>query len=64
MKESSIENCYIKCRKTDSNIVLFNLTNDGKGIENVSVNLNGYAIIPIEDYEKITGVTLLKIMKK
>ena len=49
---SYVTNCYVKRRETDPSPYLFFQTPDG---ESLRPHLNGYAIIPIEEYRELTG---------
>ena len=59
---SYMHNCLVVRRESDPEMTIVNGSTD-----NVSVSLNGYAIIPIEDYFKLKGegsdLTMAKVKK-
>jgi hypothetical protein len=51
---SYVHNCYIVRRDDDNGQYLFGQTDDKK----ITAFLNGYAIIPLEEYAQLTGKDL------
>ncbi|MCG7948061.1 MAG: hypothetical protein JAZ07_17085 [Candidatus Thiodiazotropha endolucinida] len=48
---SYVHNCFVVRREDDKSPTLFYQN----GNEHVSAFLNGYAVIPLEEYERLTG---------
>lgn len=55
MKESYMSNCFIKLRDGDIDIISGCI--DREKIVDVTVRLNRYAIVPIEEYEKLRAIS-------
>ncbi len=56
MTGSYIENCFIKPIESDHDIVSGTIKSD-KGLHDVTVRLNGYAIVPLVHYRKLEAIS-------
>ena len=57
---SYLGNCHLQRRENDPAPYLFNQS----GTEYISCCLNGYAIIPLEEYQKLTGQDFSKFIRQ
>ena len=51
-KNGFVINCFVKAKPNETELVLFN--EDKNGV--VTAWLDGYAIVPIEEYYELTGI--------
>ena len=54
MKDSYIRDCHIKIKDLDTDIISGQL--EDNGLSGVTVRLEGYAIIPIDEYNKLQAI--------